>query len=201
MGERRDVGGSAKKVGLRIKELERLYGIEHGGDRKSKSNYSVLKSQSDIAAQMGISVDTLQNYKMVAEMIPELEGLVDTGIVTKTTALAIMKELSEEEQVELIAQLPSGEKFSARQIKELVAQVKSLKDENEKLKHMPVAVREVDNTNYELIDQMQDKIRNLTDRLNEANRMKKVYAEQAQKMDMDVRTLQNESRQNIKCLP
>ena len=39
---------------------------------------------------MGISVDTLQNYKMVAEMIPELEELVDTGIVTKTTALAIL---------------------------------------------------------------------------------------------------------------
>lgn len=37
---------------------------------------------------MGISVDTLQNYKMMAEMIPELEDLMDTGIVTKTTALA-----------------------------------------------------------------------------------------------------------------
>ena len=44
---------------------------------------------------MGISVDTLQNYKLLSEMIPELSDLVDTGIVTKTTALAIMKELSE----------------------------------------------------------------------------------------------------------
>lgn len=33
---------------------------------------------------MGMSVDTLQNYKMLAEMIPELEELLDTGIVTKT---------------------------------------------------------------------------------------------------------------------
>ena len=32
---------------------------------------------------MGISVDTLQNYKMMAEMIPELEDLMNTGIVTK----------------------------------------------------------------------------------------------------------------------
>ena len=31
--QRGDVGGSAKKVGLRIKELERIYGIQHGGDR------------------------------------------------------------------------------------------------------------------------------------------------------------------------
>lgn len=54
---------------------------------------------------MGISVDTLQNYKLLAEMIPELSDLVDTGIVTKTTALAIMKELSEEDQENLIASM------------------------------------------------------------------------------------------------
>ena len=70
---RGEIGGSAKKVGKRIKELERLYGIQNGGDRKSEPNYSELKkSQTDLAAQMGISVDTLQNYKMLAEMIPEL---------------------------------------------------------------------------------------------------------------------------------
>ena len=34
-------------------------------------------------------------------MIPELEDLVDTGIVTKTTALAIMRNLSPDEQEEL----------------------------------------------------------------------------------------------------
>lgn len=70
---RGEIGGSAKKVGKRIKELERLYGIQNGGDRKSEPNYSELKkSQSDLAAQMGISVDTLHNYKMLAEMILEL---------------------------------------------------------------------------------------------------------------------------------
>lgn len=82
--QRGDVGGSAKKVGKRIKELERIYGVRDGssGKRSLEPNYSVL-NQSDIAAQMGISVDTLQNYKMMAEMIPELEDLMDTGIVTK----------------------------------------------------------------------------------------------------------------------
>ena len=91
--QRGDVGGSAKKVGLRIKELERLYGIKEGNNQYSLPNNSV-STQSDIASQMGMSVDTLQNYKLLAEMIPELEELIDTGIVTKTTALAIMKNLS-----------------------------------------------------------------------------------------------------------
>ena len=68
------------KVGKRIKELERIYGIQHGGDHgnqytEAKPNNSDLpKSQSDLATQMGISVDTLQNYKLLAEMIPELKN-------------------------------------------------------------------------------------------------------------------------------
>ena len=72
-------------MGKRIKELERLYGIQHGGDHgnqyaEAKPNNSELpKSQSDLAAQMGISVDTLQNYKKLTELIPELEELLDTG--------------------------------------------------------------------------------------------------------------------------
>lgn len=42
--QRGDVGGSAKKVGLRIRELERLYGIQNGGDRKSDPKISELKN-------------------------------------------------------------------------------------------------------------------------------------------------------------
>lgn len=89
---RGEIGGSAKKVGKRIKELERLYGIREGSAGGNGSNQYVKKelepnssveakkSQCDLAAQMGISVDTLQNYKLLSEMIPELSDLVDTGI-------------------------------------------------------------------------------------------------------------------------
>ena len=58
--------------------------VEHGGDRKSTRNNCVLnKTQEQLAADMNMDVRTLQNYKMMAEMIPELEDLMDTGIVTK----------------------------------------------------------------------------------------------------------------------
>lgn len=43
-------------------------------------------NQSDIAEMIGISVDTLNNYKKLTELIPELEDLVDTGILAPTTA-------------------------------------------------------------------------------------------------------------------
>lgn len=65
--------------------MERLYGVKEGRPEKLPNNSVV--NQSDIASQMGISVDTLQNYKLLADMIPELSDLVDTGIVTKTTAM------------------------------------------------------------------------------------------------------------------
>lgn len=72
-------------------ELERIYGIHQGNgsnQHEQKPNNSVnAKSQSDLANFLGMSVDTLQNYKLLAEMIPEMEELLDTGIVTKTTAL------------------------------------------------------------------------------------------------------------------
>lgn len=84
--QRGDIGGSAKKVGKRIKELERLYGIGHGNNQYSLPNYSV-STQEQLAAQMGMSVDTLQNYKILADMIPELDELVITGSIIKTKLL------------------------------------------------------------------------------------------------------------------
>ena len=71
---RGEVGGSAKKIGLRIKELERLYGIELGNNRYEKNSH--LKTQEQLAKEMDMDVRTLQNYKMLADMIPELDDLV-----------------------------------------------------------------------------------------------------------------------------
>ena len=82
--QRGDVGGSAKKVGLSIKELDRIYENSRGGDRKSNlNNYGLNHAQ--MAKIMGISVSTLENYKKLTEMIPELEELVNTGIKRKAT--------------------------------------------------------------------------------------------------------------------
>lgn len=124
---RGEIGGSAKKVGKRIKELERLYGIEKGNNQFSLPNSSV-SSQSDLAAQMDISVDTLQNYKMLADMIPELDELVTTGIVTKTTALAMMRSLSEDEQIELISSMDTTKKITKNEVQKYINEIKQLKE-------------------------------------------------------------------------
>lgn len=38
---------------------------------------------------IGISVDTLQNYKKLTELVPELQDWVETGILAPTTAIAM----------------------------------------------------------------------------------------------------------------
>ena len=133
---RGEIGGSAKKVGKRIKELERLYGIQNGSSSFQGNQYEVVtnkseapkKTQEQLAAQMGISVDTLQNYKMLADMIPELDELVTTGIVTKTTALAMMRNLSEDEQVELISSMDTTKKITKNEIQKYINEIKQLKE-------------------------------------------------------------------------
>ena len=74
------------KFGRCLKELERIYGIQQGGDRKSNPQVADLTTQSDLASQFGMSVDTLNRYKQLADSIPEIQNLVETGIVTPTTA-------------------------------------------------------------------------------------------------------------------
>ena len=133
--QRGDIGGSAKKVGRRIMELERLYGIHQGNGSnqyEQKPNNSVIAvTQSDLAAKLGISVDTLQNYKMLADMIPELEELMDTGIVTKSTALSMIRNLSEEEQESLIESLDTTKKITKREAEKYIEEIKTLKENSQ----------------------------------------------------------------------
>ena len=120
-------------MGRCIKELERIYGIYQGGSgyygnqhEESSNNYKTPKTESDIAKELGISISSLQNYKKLTEMIPELEELVDTGIATPTTAIAIMRNLSEEEQVKLISSMDTTKKITQKQVQQYIDKIKQL---------------------------------------------------------------------------
>lgn len=122
------------KLGRCIKELERLYNIKHGATSFQGNQYSEVNpkisdtpkmTQSDLATLLGISVDTLQNYKKLTELIPELEDLVDTGIVAPSTATAIVKYMSPEEQEQFIASLDTTKKITQKQVQQYIEQSKS----------------------------------------------------------------------------
>ena len=126
--QRGDIGGSAKKVGKRIKELERIYGIEHGNNQYGYEKNSHPKTQPELASDFGMDVRTLQNYKLLSEMIPELEDLFDTGIVTKTAALAMIKQLSPDEQLSLINSLDTTKRITQKEVQRYIDEIKQLKE-------------------------------------------------------------------------
>ena len=113
------------KLGRCFAFLEEYYNIGHGGDRKSKPNNSALKTQKELAEENGISADTMQNYKRLASSIPEMQELLNTGKVTPTTALAIMRQLSEEEQREFAQQVADEKKVSAKVAEGYIATLKA----------------------------------------------------------------------------
>ena len=154
------------KLGRCIKELERIYGIKQGGSgyygnqyEESSNNYKTPKTEEEIAKEIGISIASLQNYKKLTEMIPELEELVDTGIATPTTALAIMRNLSEEEQLEMISSLDTTKKITQKQVQHYV-------DEIRELKSNPPKPSDYNSTKKELQDYKKDYL-NLQSQFNE----------------------------------
>lgn len=70
-----------------IKELERIYTIQNGATSFQGNQYNEVSpkvsespTQEDLAEMIGISVDTLSNYKKLTELVPELQNWVETGI-------------------------------------------------------------------------------------------------------------------------
>ena len=128
--QRGSIGGSVTQIGNRIKELERLYGVfkgnnQHGGTE----NFPILKTQDQLAEESGMSSKTWRNYKQLSEAIPELKELLDTNKVTKQTALAIMNQLTPEEQTTLISSLDTTKKITKKQVDSLIQKQKELQEQ------------------------------------------------------------------------
>lgn len=180
--QRGNVGGSSKKVGMRLRELDRIYGIEHGGDRRkqlkeAKPKNSVLhtKKQEDLAKENNMSVDTYQNYKTLADMIPELDELEKTGIVTKSTALAIMKQLSEKEQEELISSMDTTKKITQKEVQKCIDKFKEEKNNPSYPSDYEKTQRELHNykKDYEdLYRQFESKVEELQESRKQIEKMK-----------------------------
>lgn len=158
--QRGTVGGSVKQIGRRIMELERLYGIKNGGKggnryqkvevpKNSEAVESEPQTQADLAKQLGISVDTLNNYKTLTQMIPELEELVDTGMVSKSAALAMIRELDSDEQEQLVSSLDVTHRITSKEIK---SAIEAMKDDFDEMKET-IAEKDLE------ISQLKDQIK------------------------------------------
>lgn len=126
---------NAVKMGRCLKELERIEGIRNGGDRKSEvQNALLVKTQSDLADEIGISIDQYKRYKSLTKLVPELQDAVQTGTITATTAYGLVKKLTPDEQKQLAEKLAgSDKKRSGSEVNAIVSEVKA---ENDKLRRI-----------------------------------------------------------------
>jgi len=96
---------STSETARAIKRLYEVYGIERGGgrpekeDEKPDSDCRVFK-QSDIAEQVGLKETQVRVYRTLANLIPEISGLLDTKKITQKVAYQL-------------AQLPAGDQKTA----------------------------------------------------------------------------------------
>ena len=67
------------KLGRRIRELEKFYGIKHGGDRSKSSNGTFAITEQDIADMNGIDINTLKRAKSLTTLPSEIQDLIEQG--------------------------------------------------------------------------------------------------------------------------
>lgn len=154
--QRGTVGGTVTQIGNRIKELERLYGIMHGNNQHGGPEiFPVLKTQDQLAEESGMSSKTWRNYKQLSEAIPELKDLIDTKKVSQSTALAIMNQLSPEEQTALISSLDTTKKITKKEIDSLIEKQKELQKQ--------LSILQQDQNNISLLIKEYPELQNLID--------------------------------------
>ena len=134
------------KLARCILELERIYGIKRGGDRKSvlvnssyqtalgadryeeNSSYSNNISQKELAEIMGLKERRLRELKKLNELIPELQKLVEEGKLT-TKAGEQLAYLEPEQQKELFDVLgESIAELKRNEVQEIKKQLEEYKN-------------------------------------------------------------------------
>ena len=132
----RGVGNTnSVKLGRCIAELERIYGIKNGGDRKSDGhNVQLKKSQDDLAKELDMSKKQMSRYKSLTDLIPELQDAVMSGKITATTAMGFVKKLTPEEQMQIAEQIAGNDNVSTADIQKYIDEIKAVKEENAKLR-------------------------------------------------------------------
>ena len=102
----RGIGNTnAIKFARCITALEKIYGIKHGGDHSEGSsgdNRHLIKSQNDLANQLGTSRRHLTEYKKLLELAPELQNLIEDGKMPASIGYKVLSKLSKDDQEKVI---------------------------------------------------------------------------------------------------
>ena len=134
------------KLGRRIRELEKFYGIKHGGDRSKSSNGTFAITEQDIADMNGIDINTLKRAKSLTTLPSEIQDLIEQGNISPSTASRLIAKLTPEQQEELIKLLPVTEKLTQKQVQEYVNQLQFKQQSVDLLKQKYAELQEQEKT-------------------------------------------------------
>ena len=84
---------------------------------------------------MGFSGHSQQLQKLT-ELIPELEDLVETGILAPTTATALVKRMTPSEQEDFVKSMDITQKITQKQVQQYIDKIKQLKTDNPEIKEL-----------------------------------------------------------------
>lgn len=129
--QRGDVGGSYIKLGRRVKEMERIYGVRQGSTNEKGVNVGASAAnggsrnvtQQDIANKYNVSVDTIQRAKKLADLPQYLQDLVEEGRISPSVASRLIAKLNSEEQEQLaeyLSRLPVAEKITQKKMQSYI---------------------------------------------------------------------------------
>ena len=152
--QRGTIGGSDQQIVARVEALKDWYGVHngyHGNDavRKAGSTNGTSSEEeipnmklNDVLKILGLTEKQYKTAKQITDKaIPEVQQLIEDGIVSRRTVADLISKLTPEEQAKLVDKLPDDVKFSAKSIKdyiedlraELVAHTNKAMEDNNKL--------------------------------------------------------------------
>ena len=125
--QRGDIGGSTVKLGRRIKELERIYGVRNGVAGETRSSNGTWgkteMTEVELASKLGIDINTLKRAKLLVSLPQEIQDLVEAGNISPSTASRLIARLSPEEQEQLAASLPATKKLTQKQVQQYIRDI------------------------------------------------------------------------------
>src|SRR5574344_140608 len=136
--QRGDINSSGLKLGRIIKTLENANEIKKGNNQYNEDSDNVGNlTQEELAKQLNISVDTLNNYKKLTTLIPELQDLSLEGSISTSVASRVLARLSQDEQNTILEELGVDrlKEMTQKEVKEYIDENNRLKDDIEQYKN------------------------------------------------------------------
>jgi len=199
------IDDSEIKQGRRFEFLKNYYGVKQGNNKNRTENNFPSKTSEEIAKESGVTKQTMDNYVRLSKAIPEIQDLVETGKVSPTTALSILRQLPEDEQKKLaLAVAGTEEKVTNSQVQELINKLQTaerdLAEKDKKISELEnrepiVKIKEVTPPDYE------DMKRSVDNYQKEAIRIQKEKKKMSEKnAELTERIRDLESRKDIDAL-